>query len=68
MTTEQRREPSKPEALLRAADPAGLHRYLGSLPPGETAPGVSRLNPEDQAALLVLLSPRQAADLVVELP
>ena len=69
MTTEQHGEPwENLEAILRAADPDGLHRYLGTLPPGETARAISRLAREDQECVLTLLSPRQAADLLMELP
>jgi magnesium transporter len=69
MTTEQHQEPWEGlEAVLQAGDPDGLHRYLGTLPPGEPARAISRLGREDQECVLTLLTPRQAADLIVELP
>ncbi|HXG09201.1 MAG TPA: magnesium transporter [Gemmataceae bacterium] len=68
MTTQHREHWQNLEALLRGADPAGLHRYLGTLPPGETARAIFRLAREDQERLLTVLSPQQAAGLVVELP
>src|SRR5438067_1459468 len=56
------------EVLLAKADGDRLGAFLGTVPPGETARAVSRLSRENQEQLLTLLSPRQAADLVVELP
>ncbi len=56
------------EALLARADGGRLCAFLGALPPGETARAVSRLSRVGQELLVTLLSPRQAADLIVELP
>lgn len=54
------------EELLEAKDSEALKVYLATLSSAETARAVSRLDDDDQAALLVLLGPESAADLLEE--
>ena len=50
--------------LVDAGDHLGLESYLESLPPSEVARSISRLEPAAQTALLLLLGPEDAADLI----
>ena len=54
--------------LVRSGDRARLESYLRTLPPAEVALSISRLDQEDQTALLMLLAPAEAADLLEEVP
>jgi magnesium transporter len=54
--------------LLRQGRRDEIVPYLASLPPGETARAVSRLEEDDRHTLLTLLAPEDAADLIDALP
>src|SRR5690606_34211608 len=49
-------------------DPDRLEAFFKSLPAGESARAISRLEDEDQTQLMQLLSPETAAELIEEVP
>jgi len=49
-------------ALLEAGDEAGVQAYVAGLPPVDFARALTRLDEEQQAALLTVIGPERAAD------
>lgn len=56
------------QTLLATEDPQDLHDFLSSLPATEVARATSRLESEEQAKLLTLLDPHDAAEIIEEVP
>jgi len=50
--------------VLGADDGERLKHFLNELSPAETARGISRLTPQEQRKLLILLNPEDAADVI----
>lgn len=68
MTNEMQAEPwAKLETIVQTGDAASLADYIASLPLGEIARVVSRMDEDLQEKLLALLGPQQSADLILEL-
>ncbi|MDH3446455.1 MAG: CBS domain-containing protein, partial [Deltaproteobacteria bacterium] len=55
------------ETILETGDAERLKAYVGTLPAGETARAISRLEEENQTRLLTLLPPEDAAALLEEM-
>jgi magnesium transporter len=58
----------KLQALTDAGDAANLDDYVNSLDPTARIRAFSRLDEEEQARLMLLVSPESAADLIEDLP
>ena len=56
------------QEIIAGGDPEALEAFFKSLPAGEIARAISRLEDEDQTQLMQLLSPETAAELIEEVP
>lgn len=56
------------QEIIAGGDPDRLEAFFKSLPAGESARAISRLEDEDQTQLMQLLSPETAAELIEEVP
>ncbi len=56
------------ELLVEKRDESEVLAYLSALPPADVARAISRLSEASRGQLLMLIEPREAADLIEELP